>query len=72
MLDPKFGEKFEVVFEEHINGWAGKSFKKQKTESDLNMEWRLRLKDKQEKDKQVCVLYAPFPPLHPGVDPSPD
>jgi hypothetical protein len=55
LLDPKYPEKFQEVFDEHINGWAGKSFKKQKTEAELNMEWRVRLREKQEKEKQQSV-----------------
>lgn len=55
VLDPKFLDKFQEVFDEHITGWAGKSFKKQKTEAELNMEWRVRLREKQAKEKQPTV-----------------
>ena len=45
--DPQFGEKFQQLFEEHIEGFTGlRGTKRPKTEKDLNMEWRVRLKQK--------------------------
>src|SRR4051794_23259670 len=45
-----FLEKFEVLWDEHIEGF--KKRKKAKTESDMNMEWRKRLEEKQKAEKK--------------------
>lgn len=44
--DPEYNAKFTHIWNEHITGFSGKSFKKRKTEADKNMLWRHRLQQK--------------------------
>ena len=46
--DPEYASKFEAIWNEHVPGFSGKSFKKRKTEAADNMEWKQRLKKKGE------------------------
>eukprot|EP01025_Chloroclados_australasicus_P057878 TRINITY_DN7237_c0_g1_i1.p1 TRINITY_DN7237_c0_g1~~TRINITY_DN7237_c0_g1_i1.p1 ORF type:complete len:216 (-),score=31.68 TRINITY_DN7237_c0_g1_i1:232-879(-) len=43
LSDPDYNDKFEKIWDEHIKGFSGKSFKKRKNDSDHNMLWRQRL-----------------------------
>jgi hypothetical protein len=54
IADPYLGKKFQVVWEDHIDG-----FKKRKTKNpkDKDMEWRKRLQEKQNNPLYVCVLH---------------
>mmetsp|Transcript_9388 Transcript_9388/g.10814 ORF Transcript_9388/g.10814 Transcript_9388/m.10814 type:complete len:145 (-) Transcript_9388:1040-1474(-) len=42
--DENFMESFTALWEEHIDGFSGK--KRERTEKEKNMEWRLRVKAK--------------------------
>jgi len=48
--DEAFQQKFEAVWEEHIEGF--KKRKRSRTDKDLNMEWRKRLAEKKQSQVQ--------------------
>jgi hypothetical protein len=50
LSDAAFASKFSAVFQEHVDGFGGKSFKKK--DKDLSMEWRKRLAEKQKHLKE--------------------
>lgn len=45
--DPDYDAKFGHIWEEHVPGFSGKSFKKRKNTSEHSMLWKQRLKTKQ-------------------------
>lgn len=51
----KFYSEFKTIFAEHIKEWGGRHLKGFRSNKDLGMEWRLRLKRKQAADPTVFV-----------------
>ena len=48
--DPRLDEEFARVFNEHVEGFGGKSYRKGKRNKDKGMLWRQRLEEKQRMD----------------------
>jgi hypothetical protein len=49
IADPEFNAKVRELYDEHVDGFSGKSYKKMGNAQDM-MEWRVRLKEKAERD----------------------
>ena len=49
IADPEFDAKVRELYDEHVDGFSGKSYKKMGNAQDM-MEWRVRLKEKAERE----------------------
>jgi hypothetical protein len=49
----EFLGQFKEVFDEHVGEWGGRHLKTFRSEKDMQMEWRQRLKQKQATDESV-------------------
>lgn len=53
--DPLLTEKFQIIWDEHVEGF--KKRRRTLTEKDREMEWRVRLKQKTEKDASTTQVF---------------
>lgn len=61
-------EKFEVLWKEHIDGF--KKRKLPKSQTDVNMEWRVRLREKEEREKKLKEALNKTLPIATETSPS--
>ena len=51
---PDFQRQFRVLWDEHVEGFTGlRGKRRERTEKEQNMEWRIRLKEKREREKHL-------------------
>ena len=51
ITSPNFASEFQELWDEHVKGFTGlRGKRRERTEKEQNMEWRVRLKEKKERD----------------------
>jgi len=54
LKDADFAERFQFLWDEHVEGFTGlRGKRRERTEKELNMEWRVRLRRKREEDAKA-------------------